>query len=246
MATVAFINSEAAYLHLYYIFELCVQLGYQSLQLDFEYCGLVNQRDLPSNHHFAMSLEAPLHEVILADSSELIAQCIQVRISVFVHEQLYPLELEVDEYDNESTTAHFLLRLLPSKEPIGAIRLYPGLKHPDSNNNTNHQSYPSWKFGRLCVLKPYREFGLGSALIAAGHAWLRSAAIKDRAPDNGVEGEDSLVPVAEVSLVSQVHATGFYARNGYEALGEEFLFDGKPHRAMKIVLYRDHQQSTDK
>ncbi|KAF9519784.1 hypothetical protein BS47DRAFT_1336487 [Hydnum rufescens UP504] len=188
----------------------------------------------------------PLHEVVFANSSELIAQCFELRVSVFVHEQEYPLEVEADEHDNEPTTVHFLLCLLPSKEPIGTIRFYPIPSHSDSDNITKGgSSPPAWKLGRLCVLKSYRKYGLGSALLAAGHAWLRGIAVERRALEREVGVEDSSRPLAEIFLASQIHAIGFYIRNGYEVYGEEFIVDGQPHRAMKLSLYSEGEQTLD-
>ncbi|EGO27644.1 hypothetical protein SERLADRAFT_382918, partial [Serpula lacrymans var. lacrymans S7.9] len=50
------------------------------------------------------TFERPAHETIVVPAvgqeghKELQAQCIGVRIEVFVHEQGFPLDVEVDEY----------------------------------------------------------------------------------------------------------------------------------------------------
>ncbi|KAG8953672.1 hypothetical protein FRC04_001876 [Tulasnella sp. 424] len=97
----------------------------------------------------------PEHEVILVESSdkELTQQCIDVRIRVFTDEQGFPLETEIDEYDKGDASVHFLLRLLPSLEPIGCIRLVKA----------------KGKIGRLCVLKEYRKYGFGRDLMNKCH-----------------------------------------------------------------------------
>jgi len=40
----------------------------------------------------------------------------------------------------------------------------------------------------------------------------------------------------EVKLHSQIPAVGFYARCGYKGTGVEFIEDGRPHRAMRILI----------
>ncbi|PRP81012.1 hypothetical protein PROFUN_11164 [Planoprotostelium fungivorum] len=90
--------------------------------------------------------EAPLFEVIICDNEELIQQCLTVRYKVFIEEQGYPPEEEVDDWDKESI--HFLLRQLPSKKPVGTTRFYP----------------PKSKLGRLAVLPECRGLGYGVTL----------------------------------------------------------------------------------
>jgi len=72
------------------------------------------------------SAPVPLHEVISIPAcgeegrDELKRQCFDLRIAVFVHEQGFPLEVEIDHEDDRAT--HFLVRLLPSLKPVGTIR----------------------------------------------------------------------------------------------------------------------------
>lgn len=98
----------------------------------------------------------PEHEIILVESSdkELTQQCIDVRIKVFTDEQGFPIETEIDQYDKPGASVHFLLRLLPSLEPIGCVRLVTS----------------KGKVGRLCVLKEYRKYGFGRDLMTKCHA----------------------------------------------------------------------------
>ncbi|KAG8927564.1 hypothetical protein FRC01_007248 [Tulasnella sp. 417] len=98
----------------------------------------------------------PEHEIILVESSdrELTQQCKDVRIKVFYEEQGFPLETEIDEYDEPGASVHCLLRLLPSLEPIGCVRLVTA----------------KGKVGRLCVLKEYRSYGFGRDLMDKCHA----------------------------------------------------------------------------
>ncbi|THH16417.1 hypothetical protein EW146_g4231 [Bondarzewia mesenterica] len=142
-------------------------------------------------------------------SLKLRLQCYAVRISVFVHEQRFPLDVEIDAID--ATATHFLLRLVPSLEPIGTIRAYrpPGATH--------------YKLSRLAVLKEHRRFRFGRALVLALHEWVRN--------DARAHASQGLVTVVSHS---QIPVKGFYAKFGYtpESQGEEFDEDGAPHQKM--------------
>ncbi|MFC4336582.1 GNAT family N-acetyltransferase [Salininema proteolyticum] len=69
-----------------------------------------------------------------------------------------------------------------------------------------------WKIGRVCTAADHRGTGLSARLMA------EAVALKD--------------PAAMV-LDSQTYAMGFYAKHGFEPVGEEFLEDGIPHRRMR-------------
>ena len=90
--------------------------------------------------------------------------------------------------DEPNASFHLLLRLLPSLEPIGTVRLID-------------LSPTKKKLGRLCVLKEYRSFKFGRDLILASHK-----AIVDRARAAGVVEE------IEVSLHSQLYVKGLYTK----------------------------------
>lgn len=90
--------------------------------------------------------------------------------------------------DEPNASFHLLLRLLPSLEPIGTVRLVD-------------LSPTKKKLGRLCVLKEYRSFKFGKDLILASHQ-----AIIDRARAAGIVEE------LEVSLHSQLYVKGLYAK----------------------------------
>ncbi|TFK55607.1 acyl-CoA N-acyltransferase [Heliocybe sulcata] len=141
-------------------------------------------------------MEVPNHEIILVPGvgqegrTELRQQCYDVRIAVFVDEQGFPLDVEIDEADE--TAAHFLLRLVPSLTPIGTIRSYKA---------TNA---PYYKLSRLAVLKDYRKYGFGRELVLALHNWV----IQD-AKGRGLTGS------APVVSHSQIPVKRFYAKLGY-------------------------------
>jgi predicted GNAT family N-acyltransferase len=121
-----------------------------------------------------------------------------VRRAVFVEEQNVPEELEWDDADHR---ASHVLATDCAGAPIGTGRL-------------KADCY----IGRMAVLKPWRDRGVGGAMLKA------------------------LLAIAEnkgcsvVRLHAQTHAIGFYARYGFEAVGNEFDEAGIPHRLMQLKL----------
>lgn len=139
----------------------------------------------------------------VADRQEAFA----IRRTVFVVEQGVPEELELDDLD--ATALHVLARR--GDRAIGTGRLVieaPGYAGLDPALG------PVGHLGRLAVLATARGTGAGAALVggleraAAGHG------------------------LAVVALGSQVQAQGFYARLGYEPVGEVFDDAGIDHRMM--------------
>ncbi|KAF8622149.1 hypothetical protein AX15_007267 [Amanita polypyramis BW_CC] len=156
-------------------------------------------------------MPSPDHEIIIAHSPDERQQCYNVRINVFVHEQQFPLETELDDY--EESAIHFLLRITSSLAPVGTIRVY---KVPD---------VPYYKLSRLAVLREYRRFSFGRELIQALHEWVRNTAI--------LAGQTGSVQIVSHS---QIPVKGFYAKFGYQPEGEEFDEDGDPHQKMVLQL----------
>lgn len=89
----------------------------------------------------------------------------------------------------ENKATHFLLRLTPSLTPIGTIRVF---KMPGADY---------YKLTRLAVLKDYRKYKFGQALVLALHEWVRQHAVQDEA----------LSPV-KIICHSQLPVKGFYAK----------------------------------
>jgi len=141
-------------------------------------------------------------------------QCYGVRIDVFHREQGFPLDTEIDELDE--TAEHFLLRLLPSLQPIGTIRA--------SRTSTAVPGADYYKLSRLAVLKDYRQHHLGRELVFALHSWVATNALS--------RGETS----AKVVSHSQLPAIAFYAKLGYTPEGDQFDEDGAPHQRMVLHL----------
>ncbi|MFL0799850.1 MAG: GNAT family N-acetyltransferase [Agarilytica sp.] len=69
-----------------------------------------------------------------------------LRHIVFVEEQNVPIELELDEFDNDETTQHFIGEL--DGIPVAAGRLLI-----------------TGQLGRICILKEHRRKGYGTALL---------------------------------------------------------------------------------
>ncbi|KIJ69947.1 hypothetical protein HYDPIDRAFT_121162 [Hydnomerulius pinastri MD-312] len=159
----------------------------------------------------------PAHEIVIVPPAghegrqDLLDQCINVRIDVFVHEQGFPLDVEVDEQD--PTATHILLRLLPSLTPIGTIRAH----------KVEGANY--YKLSRLAVLKLYRQYRFGRDLVLALHQW-----VKDDAKQTGE------MQVAKVVNHSQLPVKAFYSKFGYQSEGDEFDEDGAPHQKMVAYL----------
>jgi len=156
---------------------------------------------------------APAHEIVIVPEGQkaLQEECYDVRIKVFHLEQGFPLDTEIDEYEESST--HFLLRLVPSLIPIGTVRAY----------RPNNASY--YKLSRLAVLKDYRRYKFGRDLVFALHDWVKL--------------DSKRVGGAKVVIHSQIPAKGFYAKYGYEPEGEEFDEEGALHQKMVLRLPLD-------
>jgi predicted GNAT family N-acyltransferase len=84
---------------------------------------------------------------------------------------------------------------------------------------------PAHKIGRMAVLREWRGRGVGAAL-------LRELVARARAQG-----------WPEVALDAQVSAIGFYEREDFVAYGEEFEDAGLPHRAMRLGLLADTDET---
>ncbi|WP_445487636.1 GNAT family N-acetyltransferase [Niallia sp. 03133] len=122
-----------------------------------------------------------------------------IRKEVFVEEQGVPLEDEYDEFDKMNGLAEHIL-VYYNEEPAGTgrIRWVDGLG----------------KLERICILKPYRRFGLGKVIIKS---------LEEIAKEQGV---------SEVKLHGQTQAEGFYQKLGYQTASSIFIEDGIPHIIM--------------
>lgn len=77
---------------------------------------------------------------------------------------------------------------------------------------------PDGRIGRMAVLKEWRGSGVGTDILE-----FLLAAARERG-------------LGECQLHAQSHALDFYAHRGFEAIGEEFMEAGIPHRRMRLRL----------
>ncbi|TKH05148.1 GNAT family N-acetyltransferase [Peribacillus simplex] len=123
----------------------------------------------------------------------------QIRKEVFVEEQGFPLESEFDEYDTLNALSEHIL-VYYNEKPVGTgrLRVVDGLG----------------KLERICILEPYRKFGLGKIIIKT----LEEIAKKKE--------------ISQVKLHGQTQAEGFYKKLGYQTSSDVFMEDGGPHLLM--------------
>ncbi|MFY0780813.1 GNAT family N-acetyltransferase [Peribacillus simplex] len=123
----------------------------------------------------------------------------QIRKEVFVEEQGFPLESEFDEFDTLNTISEHIL-VYYNEKPVGTgrLRVVDGLG----------------KLERICILEPYRKFGLGKIIIKT----LEEIANKKE--------------ISQVKLHGQTKAEGFYKKLGYHTSSDVFMEDGGPHLLM--------------
>ena len=139
--------------------------------------------------------------VRLADWETDEHQIHRIREAVFVEEQSVAPDLEWDGLDAECIQA---LAETENRDAIGTGRLHP-----------------SGKLGRMAVMPPWRDRGVGAAILQC---------LLEAARQGGLE---------EVYLHAQSRVVGFYAGFGFEAEGEEFDEAGIPHRLMRQTLAKD-------
>jgi predicted GNAT family N-acyltransferase len=123
----------------------------------------------------------------------------QIRKEVFVEEQDFPLESEFDEFDTLNALSEHIL-VYYNEKPVGTgrLRVVDGLG----------------KLERICILEPYRKFGLGKIIIKK------------------LEEISNKKEISQVKLHGQTQAEGFYKKLGYHTSSDVFMEDGGPHLLM--------------
>ncbi|MGE7761339.1 GNAT family N-acetyltransferase [Peribacillus sp. NPDC097895] len=122
-----------------------------------------------------------------------------IRKEVFVEEQGVPLEDEFDEFDTLNELSEHIL-VYYNEQPVGTGRV----RWVDDIG----------KLERICILEPYRKFGLGKVIMKA---------LEEIAEDKGI---------SRVRLHGQSQAEGFYKKLGYQTSSSIFMEDGIPHILM--------------
>lgn len=122
-----------------------------------------------------------------------------IRKEVFVEEQGFPLEFEFDEFDTLNALSEHIL-VYYNEKPVGTgrLRVVDGLG----------------KLERICILEPYRKFGLGKMILKT---------LEEIAKEQGI---------TQVKLHGQTQAEGFYKKLGYQTSSDVFMEDGGPHLLM--------------
>ncbi|MDM5284059.1 GNAT family N-acetyltransferase [Peribacillus frigoritolerans] len=122
-----------------------------------------------------------------------------IRKEVFVEEQGFLLETEFDEYDTLNALSEHIL-VYYNEKPVGTgrLRVVDGLG----------------KLERICILEPYRKFGLGKIILKT---------LEEIAKEQGI---------TQVKLHGQTQAEGFYKKLGYRTSSDVFMEDGGPHLLM--------------
>ncbi|KWU42604.1 acyl-CoA N-acyltransferase [Rhodotorula sp. JG-1b] len=151
------------------------------------------------------------YNVRFVETEEDYDRVIKVRVAVFVEEQGYALEDELDEKDPESD--HFLMTTTGpdgKEEDAGTIRWWP------------KPNQAAGKMGRVAVMPKFRGGGTGKLLINAMEEHVRQRKGKAGLAAKGYS-------TVRVHCHSQMHAQGFYAKSGYLRQGDPFMEDGAPH-----------------
>lgn len=128
----------------------------------------------------------------------------EIRKEVFVEEQGVPLIDEFDEFDQlNGHCEHILVYYNEQAVGTGRVRSVEGYG----------------KLERICILKPFRKYGLGKVIIKT---------LEQIADENGS---------TQVKLHGQTQAEGFYKKLGYQTSSSEFIEDGIPHFLMTKKLH---------
>ncbi|PPC81735.1 MAG: GNAT family N-acetyltransferase [Methylotenera sp.] len=120
-----------------------------------------------------------------------------VREAVFIVEQQVPVALE---WDGADETAQHLLAVSATGEAVGCARLLG-----------------DGSVGRMAVIKAWRGFGVGAALLNVAIAHYQQQGMRI------------------VKLSAQVHAIGFYEKFGFKVCSDPYLDAGILHRDMQRV-----------
>lgn len=135
-------------------------------------------------------------EAIRAKTKEQLDEIYRIRHIVFVDEQGVDAEREFDEH--EEAAVHLLIKHEGVPAGAGRLREVDGVA----------------KLERICVLEPYRNHGVGRAVMQA-----LEALAKERG-------------LTKAKLHAQTQAEPFYRKLGYETVSDIFLEEGIPHVVM--------------
>ncbi|WP_372402334.1 GNAT family N-acetyltransferase [Bacillus spizizenii] len=124
---------------------------------------------------------------------------LDIRRMVFIEEQHVSESDEFDEFDTLQEQCQHIL-VYHENQPVGTGRV----------RIVDHTA----KLERICILKPYRKYGLGKVII------------------RGLEEIMKEKGMTAFKLHGQTQAVGFYKKLGYQIASQEFMEDGIPHVLM--------------
>ncbi|MEC1392549.1 GNAT family N-acetyltransferase [Bacillus velezensis] len=128
---------------------------------------------------------------------------LEIRKAVFIEEQQVPESDEFDQFDTLGEQCGHVL-VYHESQPAGTGRV----------RIVNHTG----KLERICILKPYRKYGLGKVIISE---------LENMVKEKGI---------TQCKLHGQTHAEGFYHKLGYQTDSPVFMEDGIPHVLMTKEL----------
>ncbi|MDP4124021.1 GNAT family N-acetyltransferase [Bacillus subtilis] len=141
-----------------------------------------------------ITTEADLHEAL------------NIRKTVFIEEQHVSESEEFDEFDTLQEQCQHVL-VYHENQPVGTGRV----------RIVDHTA----KLERICILKPYRKYGLGKVIVS------------------GLEEIIKEKGLTACKLHGQTQAAGFYQKLGYQISSQEFMEDGIPHVLMTKDISRN-------
>ncbi|KAK4689805.1 hypothetical protein P7C73_g281, partial [Tremellales sp. Uapishka_1] len=203
-----------------------------------------------------MAASRPPYTIKVAATKDEIEACYDIRVEggsglldldpitdavrvVFVVEQGYPHDTEIDDLDPIST--HFLLSVqAPSPPPSSTAVLGTILSSSNESTSTpigTIRYTPSKsKLGRLALSAEYRKYGFGRILVDALENHVKGGA-DGKVGDLVQEKEGKRV--IDIRANAQVPVIPFYEKCGYRPVGEEFLEEGEPHKLVIKTVNMD-------
>lgn len=138
------------------------------------------------------------YTIVHTDWQQHQAEIKHIRLKVFVEEQQVPID---QEWEGNDDIYHYVLALDNTNQAIATGRI----------GADGH-------IGRMAVLKPWRNNGVGRAMIKA----LVNYAQKQN--------------LNRVVLNAQSSAIAFYEKQGFVIISDEFMDAGIPHKTMEIII----------
>jgi ElaA protein len=108
------------------------------------------------------------------------------------------------DIDDKDRQGFHLLGFIEN-ELVACARILP--------KGSSYADYSS--IGRVCTKQTHRQLGLGKELM-----------------QQAIQHCQELYPDTKIKISAQSYLLKFYAELGFEAIGEEYLEDDIPHRAM--------------